>query len=714
MNPYSIPSLICLFAMPLLGAFIYSRNRQSQVNRLFFLLTVTISYWAFTEFNLRQAESYTTALFWTRAGCFKVMLSPLLIHFILAYIDKWREYDKLKAVCFIYFPVIGLGAVDLFTGSINGFPIKGAWGWTIGEPVYPALFIFYLAWKTTAIAFVAKETKSFLKKAKPHEKKSFRLFFYGVIVAIILGVALGAIRTGFPDMSIAAALLFSLYLGFVIWKYDLFLSPSDTADDIINLMGDGLILAGTRNRIVRVNRALLKLTGYHEKEIIGENISRLISDASLPVTHGEKNETIDSREGRLVSRSGRSIPVLLSQATVYNKGNMPLALVIVAKDLTFWHKAREEFARAEKLESYEFIIRSIVHDFNNLLASISAHLFVADKLETLPESTRNNLENAEKAAYVAANLTRRLGLYAKANALEKSVCTIREIINESAELVLKGTSIRFELISGSYVWPVNVDRYRMVQVFINLFINARQAMCDEAGMITVRCDNHRNDAGKDFVKITVCDEGEGIPVGIADKVFEPFFTTKPQGTGLGLSIVKNIVESHGGTVTVVSRRNTGTTFIILLPKAKSIEETSIPVYACGEKMHSGRILLMDADDSFRSIFSTILCRFGLTVEQVKTGSEAIERIISAKAEGASFDCAILDLIVPAGIGALQAIRRIREIDPAIKTVLTSGHADHPAVGDYGRYGFDAVLKKPFSFTDVHIALSSLFGEKVGG
>ncbi|MBN1577117.1 MAG: response regulator [Chitinispirillaceae bacterium] len=714
MNPSSLPSLICLFAMPLLGAFIYSRNRQSRVHRLFFSLTVVIAYWAFTEFNLRQAESYETALFWTRAGCFKIMLSPLLIHFILSYIDKWKEYDLFKAVCLTYFPATGLAIADLLTGSINGFPVKGAWGWTIGRPVYPALFVFYLAWKATALAFVAKETKSYLKDADAHERNSFRLFFYGIIVAIILGIALGAIRSGFPDMSIVAALFFSIYLGFIISKYGLFLSPSDTADDIIDLMGDCLILTGTRNRIVRVNRALLKLTGYHEKELIGENMSRLIDNSSFTVTPREKDELIDSREARLVSRAGRSIPVLLSRTIVYNRGNMPLASVIMAKDLTLWHKSREEFARAEKLESYELIIRSIVHDFNNLLASISGHLFIAEESGTLPESTRKNLDNAEKAALVAANLTRRLALYAKESALEKSVCSLREIIDESAELVLKGTSIRFELVSGNDVWPVNVDRYRMVEVFINLFINSRQAMRDTAGRITVLCANHKDDAGNDYVKISVRDEGEGIPETIAAKVFEPFFTTKPQGTGLGLSIVKNIVESHGGTITVQPRRNIGTTFTILLPKASFAQETVVSVTDSGEAMPPVSILLMDENDSFRMAFSTILGQLGHRVEQVKNGSHAIERLVNAKAEGISFDCVILDLIVTEGVGAVQAIKRIREIDPAIKAILTSGHADHPAIDDYEQHGFDSVLKKPFVITDVRNALAAVFGEKVAG
>jgi hypothetical protein len=134
MNPYAIPSLICLCTMPILGTFIYSQNRRSQIHGLFLIHAVLISYWAFSEFNLRQADSYSEAYFWARIGCFKILLSPLLIHFILAYIGRWNEYDKLKAFILVYLPVILLSSLDLFSGAISGFPIKEYWGWSQGKP----------------------------------------------------------------------------------------------------------------------------------------------------------------------------------------------------------------------------------------------------------------------------------------------------------------------------------------------------------------------------------------------------------------------------------------------------------------------------------------------------------------------------------------------------------------------------------------------------
>jgi PAS domain S-box-containing protein len=717
MNPYSAPSFICLLVMPFLGTFIFSRNPKSPVHRLFFILTTTIAYWAFAEFNIRQAESYETAFFWTRAGCFKILLSPLLIHFILVYIDKWKDHNRLTLIGLIYCPALLLVALDLFFGIIDGAPVRETWGWSVGKPANPMPIVFYFTWKIIAIAFVTKESISFMKTCKRHERKSFCLMFYGILAAVALGIAstftASIIRPEFPELSIPVSLLFSFYLTFIIWKYNLFLAPSDTADDVIELMGDCLILTDTHYRIIRVNRALFQLTGYTDREVIDKHVSLLMDDASFQLLNEGKGESIDSDEARLISKEGRSIPVLLSRTIIYNNGNMPLASVIVAKDLTFWHKSQEEFARAEKLESFEFIIRSIVHDFNNLLASISGNLYIAEKSGMLPESIKKNLANAGNAAYVAANLTRRLSSYAKENVLDKSICNIGGIIDESAELVLKGTSIRFELISEKDLWTVNVDRYRMVQVFINLFINARQAMCD-TGEITVRCVNQTDDLRKETVKINMYDDGGGIPASIIDRVFEPFFTTKPQGSGLGLSIVKSIVESHDGTVTVESQQDIGTIFTIRLPKASAEKETATAVNPHGEGIPPGKILVMDDDNSLRSIFSLIIGQFGHKVENAKNGSEAIELLMNAKANRSPFDCVILDLIVTNGTGALQAIKRIHEIDPTIKAILTSGDIDHPAMNDHKRYGFDFVLKKPFGFSDVQSALATVLGYKIAG
>lgn len=600
MNPYSIPSLICLCTMPFLGAVIFAQNRKSHVHMLAFFLTFLISYWAFTEYNLRQSHSYAEAFFWTRAGCFKIILSPFLIHFILAYIGRWNVYIKSKTFILVYLPAITLAFTDLFTGAISGSPVKEYWGWTSGRPTYPSILILYFTWKILALSFVGKEAIAFLKNAAPNQRNSFTLFLYGIIAAVILGIAStyvsGMIRPNFPEISIIIALFFSIYMVYIIWKFNFFLAPSDTAENIINLMGDSLVLAGPQNRILQINKTLLELSGYTENELLNAEISILFDRFLESPVNLEKEKKITSVETRLISKTGQSIPVLLSKTVVYNKSKLPVITIIIAKDLSFWYKAQKEFIHAEKLESYEVIMRGIVHDFNNLLGSISGQLEIAEISGKLPDSLKRNVALCRKAISVAMNLTRQLSMYAKENELDVSVCHISEIIQESADLALKGTFIQFDIQSDNNLWLINVDRYKLIQVFMNLFINARQAM-PNTGNISVKCTNYKDRELNECIKIIVQDEGDGIPGDIIDKIFNPFFTTKQKGTGLGLHIVKNIIEAHQGSIAVESRPHFGTTFTILLPKAPEIDNIIVSDTECVKNSTDSKIMAMYDENS---------------------------------------------------------------------------------------------------------------------
>jgi PAS domain S-box-containing protein len=560
--------------MPFLWTVIYAQNRKSHVHRLAFFLTLLISYWAFTEYNIIQADSYAEAFFWTKAGCFKIILSPFLIHFILAYISRWNTYNKFKAFSLLYLPAFVLAFTDLVSGAISGSPVKENWGWASGRPAYPSVLMLYFVWKILALSFAGKEALVFFKNAAPNQRNSFTLFLYGIIAAVILGIAStyisGMIRPNFPDISILIAEFFSIYLSYIIWKFNFFPGPSDTAEDIINLMGDSLILAGPHNRILRVNQTLLKLSGYTENELHNADVSILFDKFLESPVNLEKEEKITSVETRLISKTGQSIPVLLSKTVVYNKNKMAVITIIIAKDLSFWYKAQKEFIHAEKLESYEIIVQGIVHDFNNLLASISGHLEITEISGKLPESLKRNVALCKKAISVAMNLTRQLSMYSRKNELDVSVFQIPGIIQESADLALKGTFIQFGIQSDDNLRFVKIDRFKLIQVFMNLFINARQAMPND-GKINVTCLNYSDSLSKNLVKILIQDDGEGIPDEIIDKIFNPFFTTKQKGTGLGLHIVKSIIEAHQGSISVESKLHAGTTFTILLPGVTEFE-----------------------------------------------------------------------------------------------------------------------------------------------
>jgi PAS domain S-box-containing protein len=620
--------------MPLLGTMIYAQNRKSHIHRLAFFLTLLISYWAFTEYNIIQADSYAEAFFWTKAGCFKIILSPFLIHFILVYISRWNTYNKFKAFSLLYLPAFALACADLFSGAISGSPVKENWGWASGRPAYPSIVIIYFVWKISALSFAGKEALVFLKNAAPNQRNSFTLFLYGIIAAVVLGIAstyVSGMMPNFPDISIIIAEFFSIYLSYIIWKYNFFPGPSDTAEDIINLMGDSLILAGPHNRILRVNQTLLKLSGYTENELLNADVSILFDRFLESPVNLEKEEKITSVETRLISKTGQSIPVLLSKTVVYNKCKMAVITIIIAKDLSLWYKAQKEFIHAEKLESYEIIVRGIVHDFNNLLSSISGHLEITEISGKLPESLKRNVALCRKAISVAINLTRQLSMYAKENELDISVCHISEIIQESAELALKGTFIQFDIQSDDNLRLVKIDRFKFIQVFMNLFINARQAMPND-GKINVTCSNYSDSLSKNLVKLLIQDDGEGIPDEIIDKIFNPFFTTKQKGTGLGLHIVKSIVEAHQGSISVESKLHAGTTFTILLPGVTEFENHGKADADITNTISEKKILsTYNNNESIRVGFSTVLTQISHNAEQIQNSPQVIESTIRSEA-----------------------------------------------------------------------------------
>jgi signal transduction histidine kinase len=275
--------------------------------------------------------------------------------------------------------------------------------------------------------------------------------------------------------------------------------------------------------------------------------------------------------------------------------------------IELWKKAQQELVNAEKLHSYESIIRGIVHEFNNLHGSISGHLELAEMSGRLPESLRGNIALCRKALSVTIDLSRQLAMYAKENEPDVAVFHISEIIQLSADLTLKGDFIQFFIETDFSLHQVKVDRLKIMQVFINLFINAKQAMpC--GGKITVICNNYQNDHLNNFIKISLQDEGEGIPDEIIDRVFDPFFTTKPEGTGLGLHIVKNIIEAHHGTITVKSKQHNGTTFTILLPAVTGFEEDRVSNINNLKCIPEKKTPVIDDDTVRQPAFTTLMAQ----------------------------------------------------------------------------------------------------------
>jgi two-component system, cell cycle sensor histidine kinase and response regulator CckA len=220
-------------------------------------------------------------------------------------------------------------------------------------------------------------------------------------------------------------------------------------------------------------------------------------------------------------------------------------------------------------------------------------------------------------------------------------------------------------------------------------------------------------AENNYVKISIKDQGMGIPKSLYDKLFDPYFTTKQKGSGLGLATAYSIIKNHNGLINFQSELGKGTTFNIYLPalkkKARKTEQkargASTPTPAT-----RGKILVTDDEKILRDALNKLLLAVGYDVETASSGEEAVGSYEGALQAGKPFDAVILDLTMPGGMGGKETMARLREIDPRVKAIVSSGYANDAIMSDYQNYGFSAVVTKPFSIEEMYRKLEDLIGK----
>jgi two-component system cell cycle sensor histidine kinase/response regulator CckA len=340
----------------------------------------------------------------------------------------------------------------------------------------------------------------------------------------------------------------------------------------------------------------------------------------------------------------------------------------------------KQLVQSQKLEAIGQLAGGIAHDFNNLLGGVVGF---SEAIEH--EAASSNPGIAEKAARIhqaagrGMDLTRKILSFARINSGRREIESLNEIISEAKEL-LKRTlpkiiAIELELDPG--LWPVHCDRSEMIQVLLNLGINAKDAM-EKGGKIKIRTSNQDSPEGR-FVRLDCIDSGVGISPEIQDRIFEPFFTTKDvgKGTGLGLSVVYGIIQSHRGTIRVSSEPGSGACFSIQLPAeagaAASIRHNASLKYSVPVSRHtssfSGRtVLVIDDDDDLRELSEDILAASGFNLLSAADGSEALSLF---QEHASSIDLIVLDINLPEKSGR-EVFSEIRSRQPMMPIIAFSG------------------------------------------
>jgi signal transduction histidine kinase/CheY-like chemotaxis protein len=379
-------------------------------------------------------------------------------------------------------------------------------------------------------------------------------------------------------------------------------------------------------------------------------------------------------------------------------------------------KLNRKMLETQKLESLGVLAGGIAHDFNNLLTVILGNASLSHAEPRLSEQERTRLATIVTAAKRAADLCRQLLAYAGKGAFTVERLDLNRVAQETArllELSVHTCKLEFDLARG--LPAIEADSSQIRQIIMNLVLNAAEAVGTQPGRIQVTTalvtlrDGDLPEALPagvhpvgSFVRLEVNDDGAGMTPEVLQRIFDPFFTTKFAGRGLGLAAVLGIVRSHEGALTVQSKAGQGSVFRVYLPAApggpvETISAPPIPPAASS----SGTVLVADDEDSVRHVITAVLRRSGYQVVALENGDEALKRFT---AEPDRFALALLDITMP-GIDGLTALRRMRELRPALPCVILSGHSEQDAAGHPGGTGATTFLQKPFDLADLTRAIA---------
>jgi len=483
----------------------------------------------------------------------------------------------------------------------------------------------------------------------------------------------------------------------------------ESASDMIHVVNP-------EGRLLYANPSWCQVLGYCNEEAVGMNVYDILDNGCVDECRGHFQNTlvvgrVEHIETVFRAKDGRKVHLEGSLNTKYSAGK-PDSVQCIFRDVTERRKLVEEIGKAHKLESIGILAGGIAHDFNNILTAIAGNISLARMYSKPGERAHDRLGEAEKALLRARDLTQQLLTFSKGGGPVTQTTSISGIIKDSSSFALRGSNVKCELNLPDELWPVEADAGQISQVVHNLVINADQAM-PEGGKITITAENIDTDTEKDivlkpgrYVAINISDQGLGIHEKHLAKIFDPYFSTKQKGHGLGLATAYSIIKNHKGLLTGKSELGKGSVFSFYLPasfKKPSRPKSDEAILYKGE----GMILLMDDEEGVREVASEMLQNLGYEVHTASDGQKALEMYIRAEAENKPYVAVIMDLTVPGGLGGNETIQKLREIDPAVKAIVSSGYANNSIMANYETYGFVGVVPKPYIIQELGAVLQKV-------
>jgi PAS domain S-box-containing protein len=459
-----------------------------------------------------------------------------------------------------------------------------------------------------------------------------------------------------------------------------------------------VIVKDLEQRYLLVNHRWEEITGLRGDDALGRTSHDVLGDRS-PAQDEIDREVIATGEVRenmatMAALDGEEITFLVVKFPLRDADGKVYGVCTISTDITDRQRSAEEraelearLAQAQRLESVGQLAGGVAHDFNNLLSVILTCVGFA--LRELPgdHPVRGDVEEIGGAAERAAALTRQLLMFSRREVVTPQVVDVGALVSELESLLNRALPewVALRISCGPDLVPVLIDPAQLEQVLVNLAVNARDAMPD-GGTLSIAVAPV--DGG---VRITVADDGLGMPPDVRERAFEPFFTTKEEGhgTGLGLASVHGAVTEAGGTVDISSEIGRGTVVTIFLPAAAhDPARADEPPAAPPRAPASASVMVVEDQDPVRRQACRILDDHGYAVRDAASGNEALER-------WEPVDVLVTDVVMP-GMSGQQLAERARERSPDLRVVFMSGHTDDMLVHDGARHGDIAFVQKPFT------------------
>ncbi|MFP4520617.1 MAG: PAS domain S-box protein [Fibrobacterota bacterium] len=473
-------------------------------------------------------------------------------------------------------------------------------------------------------------------------------------------------------------------------------------------------------KIVEANRIFCRRAGAEESDIIGKtSVETGFISAEIRqkfIKEIMKKGFVEGMEIESINTHGENLALRLFSRFI--TANSKKYILTIFDDITKQKKAEEELQKSQKLESLGVLAGGIAHDFNNLLEGIYGSINIA-KVRTKEKEAQKALENSLKTMTRAKSLTRQLLTFAKGGSPAREVSEIANILKDTANFSLSGSSIKAEYRIADDLKKAEFDKGQLAQVIENIILNSKEAVprptkiLIEAENQTVKADSEKS-PGKNFIRIKISDNGPGIERKIIHRIFDPFFSTKSGGTGLGLSTAYSIIKRHSGFIEVESENNKGCSFTIYIPafsqkKAKQYKPKGAYKQTSKTDNEKLKVLIMDDEEIIRDVSKQIFEMLGFSARCAEDGESAIKLYSEHLNNNSPFDLLLLDLTVPGSMDGSAVMKKLKEIHPEARGIVTSGYSDNPVMSNPSKFGFEACLPKPYLPEDLQEILSRIFG-----